>query len=73
LLSGDLDVRTTLEEQAEATAGLRNKHQIIFRNGGHDLFEAHPDVPKLMTDFFSGRSVSVKELTLPAPALKRPS
>jgi pimeloyl-ACP methyl ester carboxylesterase len=72
LLSGDLDVRTTLEEQAAATAGLANKHQVIVRNGGHDLFEAHPDVPKLMVDFFSGRPVTVKELKLPPPQLKRP-
>lgn len=67
LLSGDLDVRTPLEEQAEATAGLRNAHRVIVRNGGHDLFEAHPDVPGLLTAFFSGRRITTTELTLPPP------
>jgi pimeloyl-ACP methyl ester carboxylesterase len=69
VLSGDLDVRTPLEEQAEAIAGLTNKHQIIVRNGGHDLFEAHPGVPQLLIEFFSGRKVTVKELELPRPSL----
>ena len=67
LLSGDLDVRTPLEEQAAATAGLSNLHRILVRNGGHDLFEAHPDVPRLLVDFFAGRPVTVTELALPAP------
>ena len=59
LFAGDLDVRTPLEEQAEATAGLANLHRIVVRNGGHDLFEAHPDVPGLLIAFFSGRPVTV--------------
>lgn len=67
LLSGDLDVRTPLEEQAEATAGLRRLHRILVRNGGHDLFEAHPQVPAILVDFFSGRKVTATELTLPPP------
>jgi pimeloyl-ACP methyl ester carboxylesterase len=72
LISGDLDVRTPLEEQAEATAGLADKHQIIVRNGGHDLFEAHPQMPAILADFFSGRRVTVRELTLPPPTLEAP-
>jgi pimeloyl-ACP methyl ester carboxylesterase len=68
LLSGDLDVRTPLEEQAVATAGLKRLHRILVRNGGHDLFEAHPDVPAILMDFFSGRKVAVTELTLPEPS-----
>lgn len=72
LLSGDLDVRTPLEEQAEATAGLSRKQQIIVRNGGHDLFEAHPDVPKILIDFFSGRKIGTRELVLPPPSFEAP-
>jgi pimeloyl-ACP methyl ester carboxylesterase len=68
LLSGDLDVRTPLEEQAVATAGLKRLHRILVRNGGHDLFEAHPDVPAMLADFFAGRKVGVTELTLAPPA-----
>jgi pimeloyl-ACP methyl ester carboxylesterase len=68
LLSGDLDVRTPLEEQAEATAGLKRLHRILVRNGGHDLFEAHPGVAAILVDFFSGRKVTVTELELPQPS-----
>ena len=69
LIQGDLDVRTPLEEQAEATAGLRNAHRVTVRNGGHDLFEAHPDVPRLLIDFFAGRAITVRALDLPAPSI----
>ncbi len=68
---GDLDVRTPLEEQAAATAGLSRRHRILVRNGGHNLFEAHPDVPGILVAFFSGRPVTVRELVLPAPAPMR--
>ena len=67
LFAGNLDVRTPIEEQEEATAGLRNLHRIVVRNGGHDLFEAHPDVAGLLVAFFSGQPVRVTELVLPAP------
>jgi pimeloyl-ACP methyl ester carboxylesterase len=67
IFEGDLDVRTPLEEQAEATAGLRNLQRILVRNGGHDLFEAHPDVQGLLVAFFSGRPVTARELVLPRP------
>lgn len=72
LFSGDLDVRTPLEEQAEATRGLTNLQRIVIRNGGHDLFEAHPDVPALLVEFFSGRRPAVSALILPPPSLGRP-
>jgi pimeloyl-ACP methyl ester carboxylesterase len=69
LLSGDLDVRTTLEEQAAATAGLRTLHRVVVRNGGHDLFEAHPDVPRLLVTFFKGKKVTTTALQLPTPRM----
>jgi len=69
LFAGDLDVRTPLEEQAAATAGLRNLHRIVVRNGGHDLFEAHPQVSALLVAFFSGERLTTSELSLPAPTL----
>lgn len=68
LLAGDLDVRTPLEEQAAATAGLTNLHRIIVRNGGHDLFEAHPQVPALLVAFFRGERIAMTDLSLPSPA-----
>ena len=74
LFSGDLDPRTPLEEQAAATAGLSNLHRVVVRNGGHDLFEAHPEVPGLLLAFFRGERISVRELSLPTPVpgVRRP-
>jgi len=71
LFEGDLDTRTPLEEQAVATAGLSRAQRIRFVNGGHDLFEAHPQVAEILTAFFSGRPVTVRELRLPAPSSGR--
>lgn len=68
VFEGDLDVRTPLEEQAAATRGLSRRHRILVRNGGHNLFEAHPDVAGILIAFFSGRPVTVRELTLPLPS-----
>ena len=70
LFAGDLDVRTPLEEQAVAIAGLTNLHRIIVRNGGHDLFEAHPEVPALLTAFFRGERIARTELALPRPGAR---
>lgn len=67
IFQGDLDIRTPLEEQAEAARGLRNQHVVLFRNGGHDLFEAHPDVAGILSAWFRGERVAVRELTLPPP------
>lgn len=74
LLSGNLDVRTPLEEQREAAQGLVNLHQVIVRNGGHDLFEAHPDIPELLLRFFSAAPIITNELVLAGrePALSVP-
>ena len=71
IFEGELDVRTPLEEQAAATVGLRNAQRVRFRNGGHDLFEAHPDVAPILIAFFSGRPVTTRELVLPAPGAGR--
>lgn len=71
VFEGDLDIRTPLEEQAEATRGLTRTHRILVRNGGHNLFEAHPDVAGILIAFFSGRPVTARELVLPPPAPAR--
>lgn len=67
LLSGELDVRTPIEEQEAAVAGLRRLHKVRVKNGGHDIWEAHPAVPELLVAFFSGRPLTVRQLELPAP------
>lgn len=62
---GDLDIRTPLEEQRAAMAGLSRAQTVLFRNGGHDLFEAHPEVAAILSAWFRGEKVEVKELVLP--------
>lgn len=72
LFEGDLDVRTPLEEQAVATAGFTDIRRVRVRNGGHDLFEAHPGVEAILVAFFSGRPVTQSELVLPQPSARPP-
>ena len=73
LFSDDLDVRTPLEEQAAATAGLRRLTRIVVRNGGHDLFEADPRIAGIIVAFQEGDPVDPTPLTivLPAPSQTR--
>jgi pimeloyl-ACP methyl ester carboxylesterase len=67
LFSGDLDVRTPLEEQTAATAGLQRLTRIIVRNGGHDLFEADPRISSIIVAFFGGKTVDTAPLTVALP------
>jgi pimeloyl-ACP methyl ester carboxylesterase len=65
VFSGGLDIRTPREEQAEAVAGLSHRQMIAIPNGGHDLYEAHPDMAGILAAFFSGARVTQRELMLP--------
>ena len=38
------------------------------RTGLAQPFEAHPEIPGLIVDFFAGRPVTVADLALPSPA-----
>lgn len=67
VFSGDLDLRTPLEEQVAATAGLAHVTRITVHGGGHDLFEAQSDIPSLISDFFAGRTIQQNSLTVPSP------
>lgn len=67
LLSGDLDVRTPLEEQSVATAGLKRLTRIVVHNGGHDLFEADPRIGQTIAAFFRGEQLTPGSLSLPMP------
>ena len=68
LFSGDLDVRTPLEEQAVATAELGQLTRIIVQNGGHDLFESDPAIGGITADFLKGAKVPQQSLRLLPPA-----
>ena len=67
LLSGDLDVRTPLEEQVEAVAGFRRLTPVVVENGGHDLFEADPRIADLVVRFLAGEPVRERKISLPPP------
>lgn len=71
LFSGDLDVRTPLEEQAVATAGLRRLTKIVVHNGGHDLFESDPTIAEIIATFLKGEPVAQTSLSLKLPGSGR--
>ena len=70
VFSGDLDLRTPLEEQATATEGLRKLTTVIVRNGGHDLYETDPAIAGMIATFFKGGTVTRTTLTLPLASPK---
>lgn len=67
LLTGSLDGRTPLEEQAEVIDQFRAKSQIHVGNAGHNVFESHPDITPLLVRFFAGETLPDTRLTLPPP------
>ncbi len=64
-ISGTLDGRTPLAEQAEVVRQFKGATQIIVENAGHDVLEAHPDIPAILVGFFKGEPVKARTLTLP--------
>ena len=65
VFSGDLDLRTPLEEQMAATVGLTRVTRITVHGGGHDLYEAQPTIPNLIADFFAGKKITTTRLVVP--------
>lgn len=70
LVSGSLDGRTPLEEQAEVVAQFRHRSTVRVENAGHNVFEAHPDVQDLLVRFFRGEAVADTQLSLPPPVFR---
>ncbi|MDO9337445.1 MAG: alpha/beta hydrolase [Caulobacter sp.] len=70
LVSGTLDGRTPLEEQAEVAAQFRHASRVIVENAGHNVFEAHPEVQGMLVRFFRGEAVADTRLSLPTPKFK---
>ncbi len=67
MLSGDLDLRTPIEEQAAATIGLSRVTRVTVHGGGHDLFEAQPAIPGMIADFFAGRPTERSSIAVSSP------
>jgi pimeloyl-ACP methyl ester carboxylesterase len=70
LVTGSLDGRTPLEEQAEVIEQFTNRAQIRVENAGHNVFEAHPEVQSLLVRFFSEAAVDDTVLSLPPPTFQ---
>lgn len=70
LVAGTLDGRTPLAEQDEVAAQFQRKSRVIVENAGHNVFEAHPDVPGLLVRFFRGEAVADTRLALPSPKFR---
>lgn len=58
LLSGDLDGRTYIESAKEIKSYFPNGKHVIIENVGHDLFEASPEIQKLIVQYLSKQSIS---------------
>ncbi|KQN22924.1 hypothetical protein ASE86_14195 [Sphingomonas sp. Leaf33] len=67
VVSGDLDLRTPIEEQTTATAGLSRLTRVTVHGGGHDLFEAHPAISGMIAAFFTGRPIKETSVVVPVP------
>jgi pimeloyl-ACP methyl ester carboxylesterase len=70
LVSGSLDGRTPLEEQAEVADQFRQKTTITVENAGHNVFESHPEVQEQLVRFFRGEAVADTRLSLPPPVFR---
>lgn len=67
LLTGTLDGRTYIAEQAAAVAGLSDVTQVMVVNAGHNLFMTTPEVGEVMGDFMRGDPVRTLEITVELP------
>ena len=68
LLSGTLDGRTYLSSAKEIAKSFQNGQHIIIDNAGHDLYMSSPLVGDLVLDFFKGKKLNIKSITLkPTP------
>ena len=68
VFSGSLDGRTVLEEQHDATIGLRQVTRITVDNAGHNLFDSPtPELLAVLDEFMTRRPVAVVSITVPAP------
>lgn len=72
LVSGDLDVRTPLEEQAEAVRGFSRLERLIVHNAGHDVYETDPRITTRLIVFFKGgASLGDQEITVAPPRIPK--
>jgi pimeloyl-ACP methyl ester carboxylesterase len=68
MFSGTLDGRTYPESAAQIAAGFTHATLVTVENGGHNIFEAVPEIPGMILAFMQGKPITTTKLTLPPPA-----
>ena len=66
-LSGNLDGRTYVESQLEATAALRHRQAVTVKNAGHNLFMSSPEVTAAIQDFMRGQNIDSRVIEVDSP------
>lgn len=69
-LSGTLDGRTYPEAMREIAEGFSNSEIITIKNAGHNLFFSHPDLPDIISEFYSGEMPRNIQLESKLPDLR---
>ncbi|CAN5134463.1 alpha/beta fold hydrolase [soil metagenome] len=64
LISGTLDGRTPIAEQAEVAAQFQRKTWIKVENAGHDVLETSPEIARRLVAFFKGEAVDPSPIKL---------
>ena len=71
IISGTLDGRTYPAAARAALAGFPNGRLLTVVNGGHNIFEADPQIAEIVTGWFAGR-VPPEQIVLPPPVFVLP-
>ena len=66
-LSGTLDGRTYPESAARIAAGFPNATRLIVENGGHNLFEAAPEIQEFIVAYMRTGKLPAPGISLPPP------
>jgi pimeloyl-ACP methyl ester carboxylesterase len=66
-LSGTLDGRTYPESAARIAAGFPNATRLIVENGGHNLFEAAPEIQEFIVAYMRTGKLPAPTISLPPP------
>jgi pimeloyl-ACP methyl ester carboxylesterase len=65
-ISGTLDGRTYPQSSAQIAAGFKNATRVVVENGGHNIFEAAPEIGAMVLAFMKGQATP-STLKLPPP------
>lgn len=66
-ISGTLDGRTYPESAKDIAARFSRGTHVIVENGGHNIFEAAPEIGEMVVAYMGGRAPTTRTLKLPPP------